>query len=615
MQQRQEAPVTDSHGNIIKVMAALGYPPNPGGVCQGIAFAGMNDFFNRGKGQLDSIINDINKLATQPAALEALLSKIRNNKDGKQVVPLTIPEANVLAFFESVIVAFNPKVFEEDLLHKKIVRQTETMSYAPLYMTQNKSYSELECFTGVYEGKPNNELIKLFTSLRQSAVEKKVSLGLMLGSIHGMHGISVSYDCKQHKWSLTDASQLPSIEINDDAVIAKKVFDALTIAYPGRSIIDITTQVYALDSESNNAKAAMQLWKETKEFVEVQAVANGKQNSSWIYFATKENDLTKLVELLENKADPNRKYPINSETFETPLFIAVYQKNIQAVNILLNAPGIDPDLKVSVNEGEQLTALSFACRMGYNDIAKTLLLHGADPNIINKGELHPLYYAIITGNLELADLLLNKEVNTKPLQIDFSPFSTAILMGNLEMVKLIWNKMGESISYDSITAGIKTAIELQNEKVLDFLLNDNKVILARYAGLNQKVNAALHEAEDFLRNNSLDQRTDITDIALQEAENFMQQLETNNRKQSPTPISYTGGPASIRRALLNSPPQTRKKATNTDIAEPPIDADKPKIVTKPIPTATQLNNNADTSIHDQDATNRVSSSTVKLIKK
>ncbi|WP_161634936.1 ankyrin repeat domain-containing protein [Leptolyngbya sp. Heron Island J] len=90
-----------------------------------------------------------------------------------------------------------------------------------------------------------------------------------------------------------------------------------------------------------------------------------------------------------------------SMTETTPSLIeATLAGNVETVSQLLQG-GIDPNLVYNTN-----TALTYAARDGFTEIARLLIDYGADVNWIDGEGVTPLILASFKGHLELTQLLL-----------------------------------------------------------------------------------------------------------------------------------------------------------------------------------------------------------------
>jgi len=110
----------------------------------------------------------------------------------------------------------------------------------------------------------------------------------------------------------------------------------------------------------------------------------------------------KLIKLLmDNWADANT---TNDKT--TPLAILTVRNNIAGVKLMLSYPSVD--VNQTCNNG--VTALRFACSMGYLTIVMLLLDAGADANLQGTWGSTPLMRAIDRGHTDLVPIILQHKV-------------------------------------------------------------------------------------------------------------------------------------------------------------------------------------------------------------
>lgn len=111
----------------------------------------------------------------------------------------------------------------------------------------------------------------------------------------------------------------------------------------------------------------------------------------------------KVEELLEKGANPNIKTSIRWYHGWTPLHIAVYERNLDIVRLLIKY-GANINAKTYNRE----TPLHIAVYEGHWDVAKLLIDHGADVNARNNNGSTPLHIAAERGFLDIVQLLLEK---------------------------------------------------------------------------------------------------------------------------------------------------------------------------------------------------------------
>jgi ankyrin repeat protein len=107
-----------------------------------------------------------------------------------------------------------------------------------------------------------------------------------------------------------------------------------------------------------------------------------------------------IVQLLLNcGADPNL-----GDQYNTPLFLAIGNKQIEIVELLL-CHGANFNL-VRLSRGEKQTPLAFALAKGSKECVKMLLERGADPNV-GYQIAGPLHTALRNDNCDIVELLLH----------------------------------------------------------------------------------------------------------------------------------------------------------------------------------------------------------------
>lgn len=169
------------------------------------------------------------------------------------------------------------------------------------------------------------------------------------------------------------------------------------------------------------------------------------------------NDLRGLNSLLEK--DPGMAKSITSSRVSA-IMLACYYKKPEVIAILLkhldeltlfeaSAIGkfdvvahlvyIHPDL---VNEfsDDGFTPLGLACYFAQTEIARLLVLKGADVNIPSQNgfNVYPIHSAVAANQLEITRMLIKNgaEVNVKQ-QSGVTPLHTAAQLGNLELLILL----------------------------------------------------------------------------------------------------------------------------------------------------------------------------------
>ncbi|XP_047961797.1 ankyrin-1-like [Salvia hispanica] len=81
------------------------------------------------------------------------------------------------------------------------------------------------------------------------------------------------------------------------------------------------------------------------------------------------------------------------------------------------------------------TPIAIAAKTGHVKIVEFLIRNGASFDLQNIEGFTPLHYAILNGNMELLDLLLNNHVWLHPDSVNGTPLQIAAYLGNAEAVK------------------------------------------------------------------------------------------------------------------------------------------------------------------------------------
>ena len=120
-----------------------------------------------------------------------------------------------------------------------------------------------------------------------------------------------------------------------------------------------------------------------------------------IFEAAATGQTAQLQKLIEQ--DPSLVNAYAPDGF-TPLGLATFFGHAAAVDALLAAGA---EVNAAYRETMKLTPLASAMAVGRNDIARTLIAHGADVNAKAANELRPLHTAAARGNIESVTLLLD----------------------------------------------------------------------------------------------------------------------------------------------------------------------------------------------------------------
>jgi ankyrin repeat protein len=160
----------------------------------------------------------------------------------------------------------------------------------------------------------------------------------------------------------------------------------------------------------------------------ISASAAWANDTSDLNLAVTRDESYGLSRMLARGVDPNLKEP---QRGETPLMVAIREKSMRSLAVLLASPKID--IEAAADNGD--TALMIASYTHNVDAAKALLARDAE---VNRHGWAPLHYAAAVGDVAIIRLLLDKSayIDTE------SPNKTTPLMmaargGNNEAAKAL----------------------------------------------------------------------------------------------------------------------------------------------------------------------------------
>ena len=151
-----------------------------------------------------------------------------------------------------------------------------------------------------------------------------------------------------------------------------------------------------------------------------------------IFAAAAKGQTDELRSLVEN--DPALVNAYSPDGF-TPLGLATFLGHAEAVEALLAAGA---DVNLTSRESMKMPPLGSAMAVQRNDIARTLIEHGADVNGKAANDLTALHTAAARGNLEAAKLLLDHGADLKATSTDGkTPLAYAEERNQPEMVAFL----------------------------------------------------------------------------------------------------------------------------------------------------------------------------------
>lgn len=146
-------------------------------------------------------------------------------------------------------------------------------------------------------------------------------------------------------------------------------------------------------------------------------------------YAVRNDDLEMVKLLLSRGAH----LIVSNDTGNTALHFAT---SPEMVTLLLEQKNIESN---AVNKSGE-TALHFAINLGYMELIKRLIesKNGCDPNLLDKYNRSPLYYAVLKQNIQIVEYLLShiKNPNDRD-QKNTSPLALAVSKNNVTIIKML----------------------------------------------------------------------------------------------------------------------------------------------------------------------------------
>ncbi len=182
--------------------------------------------------------------------------------------------------------------------------------------------------------------------------------------------------------------------------------------------------------------------------------------------AAKFDDVSEIKDLLKAGVSPNAIDPKGNPM----LVVAIRDKSMKVIDLLLSNPAIDPNLPNKSGE----TPLMLASIEGELPVVKALVL---DKKVdVNKTGWAPLHYACATGKLEVAEFLVANGAKINALSpSETTPLMMAVSSGNDQLIKFLLDKgadlkmrnhegysaidVAELFSKDDIRDGLKSRWE------------------------------------------------------------------------------------------------------------------------------------------------------------
>lgn len=177
--------------------------------------------------------------------------------------------------------------------------------------------------------------------------------------------------------------------------------------------------------------------------------------------AVKLDDGRTVNALLKRGFDPNT---IEPERGDTGLILALREKSMNVVPLLINSPRINLEAKT----GNGDNALMIATFSANKPAVDMLLAKGA---AVNRVGWTPLHYAAASGDQVIAQMLLDRSATVDALSPNkTTPIMMAARAGNIMMVKLLLDAGADaSLKNDQGMTAIDFAREANSKDIVDGL--------------------------------------------------------------------------------------------------------------------------------------------------
>lgn len=403
-------------------------------------------------------------------------SLIDQQFDQREILLLKLP-----AFFEAIMIMHFPAIFGFGLL-KTMTRGQDGALFLPMIMPAEfakkggliKLPSFSVCLT-------RRELAILFESLVNALQKQKnnfndVNDAVVFELANFMHVISIKYYPVSNRWCLFDINNVNRSNVNYTSnhiwELTCDVFRCLFVLDVLDVFIPFTMQLAASGDNIEAVKSAFDSCMASNEWQAISKVTAKKATASmwngastWLYCATKENDVGVVRDLIANNADVNRlnhegltnlclaadrgylelvQVFLNahalvnkvSRTRVTPLLMAAQNNRLAVVTCLLKA-GAETEI---ARKEDEVTSLMMALFLNHIEVGRELLKFGANPNRVyhKSGGVTLLCFAVNRDRLEWLRLLLEAGAEVdKPADNNCTPLCIAACSGKFAMVQCL----------------------------------------------------------------------------------------------------------------------------------------------------------------------------------
>lgn len=410
-----------SHEHLMTHFKAIGYfLPGPG-ICAGLAQMSIEAFLLGSKefARFNEWLDLIAKTAP-----EALNQRIKNARKAiaersRQVpgfVRLTEDEkilTEIAGFFDGVELYLHPDRHKEIFAHAVAQPQVQSIfsSVEDEGLPVEKVIVIVDSFPGIYK---RFSLHDFFTKLNDIIQHYQPSCDFALGLDSINHRISLCYDSKKKVWVLIDANQLPTKEV-DSNQLSVEIFNALASNVHEGSfpyIAAFNTTMYCTEKNKPVLQALMQTASQSQEYkaahditIEKIDMRTDRLKVSLAQIAAKYEHLNvlntinaikpsalnekghvgrtamhvaaqlNLIKVIKVLAEAGVVLNALDSEDHTPMYLAIQNNNIEAVEVLLD---LDPSLvSAGVNRSGCLP-IDFARKKNHSEMINLLLQRKTD---------------------------------------------------------------------------------------------------------------------------------------------------------------------------------------------------------------------------------------------
>ncbi len=252
--------------------------------------------------------------------------------------------------------------------------------------------------------------------------------------------------------TLLDETKMTPIMIASDKLNTDIVLSLIkkgTINLLAKDSKQSTALCYCLKSLSMS-KLLVIMRKEGATIEMIQKVITNHHQSQFLIASALVTNAKELVNIKDSDA-------------HTPLFEAIYLGNVEMVELFL---------KHGANIGEDTGAIRKAIEMHSSPVMKLLIDHGLDINQIlpNKSKSRLIHQVLEAGSIDVASHLLDSGVNLLVFNSSTkSVLHSAVISGNMHLVQLILNRIGGTSMADLRASWIGAVYEKANNDAEKYL--------------------------------------------------------------------------------------------------------------------------------------------------